>query len=192
MMLSSEEKLWLIAAAKRWRDTLSDVEMKEDVNRHIQRIAAALEKSEPLLELLLHCPRCLKQHVDEGHFATHPHKVHACQFCGLGFVASKQPSVGVQFFDGWKNDVPSPWTFKVDKDSKPVFSPPSGLPDYIKITHTGQRVRFDSEKVNDGFDLESIFTIAELKFTPDGVKVRLEGDGPREWYPLDYFVVVKP
>jgi hypothetical protein len=30
----------------------------------------------------LHCPVCQKQHVDEGEWATTPHRTHRCLFCG--------------------------------------------------------------------------------------------------------------
>jgi len=30
------------------------------------------------LEAILYCPRCSKQHVDEGAFATRLHYIHAC------------------------------------------------------------------------------------------------------------------
>lgn len=64
------------------------------------------KKPAELLELLLFCPRCKEQHIDEGEFATRAHKDHACQHCGLVWRPCKQPSVGVQFFTGYKNSEP--------------------------------------------------------------------------------------
>ena len=76
--------------------------MREDVTAHIKRIEADLAKP---VELLIHCPRCLKQHVDTGEFAKKPHKRHSCQYCGLLFSVTKDlPNIGVQFFEGCKND----------------------------------------------------------------------------------------
>jgi len=90
-----------------------------EVHERLTLIQSKLEKPTPL-ELLIYCPRCLKQHIDVGKFATHAHKMHACQHCGLGFSASGSvPSVGVQFFRGWRNEPyiePAPGI-------KPSFSP---------------------------------------------------------------------
>jgi hypothetical protein len=63
-----------------------------------------------LLEILLFCPRCKEQHIDVGTFATKPHKDHACQHCGLVWRPCKQPSVGVQFFTGYRNADSKPKT----------------------------------------------------------------------------------
>lgn len=78
--------------------------------RAIELVLKELRRREPKeepegspLELLIHCPRCKTQHIDEGRFATHPHKDHACQDCGLVFRPCKLPSIGVQFFTGYKN-----------------------------------------------------------------------------------------
>lgn len=98
-MLSEEEVLWLVNAAKRWRATLHG-EMQDDVDAHIKRIEAEIEKP---LELLIFCPVCKKQHVDEGAFLK-PHKRHSCQYCGLLFSVTKDlPNVGVQFFEGCRD-----------------------------------------------------------------------------------------
>lgn len=122
MTLSENEIHWLVNAAKRWRNSLSDPEVRADVSAHIRRIEEELEKPEPVLELLIICPRCFKQHVDEGEYATKPHKNHSCQFCGLTFQASGPvESVGVQFFRGYKNDARS----VVHNSDKP---PQVGLP----------------------------------------------------------------
>lgn len=45
----------------------------------------------------LHCPKCVRQHIDQGKFAERPHHTHQCEFCGFRwevkpyvFVASVQ------------------------------------------------------------------------------------------------------
>lgn len=50
---------------------------------------------------ILHCPRCRKQHIDEGEFATRVHRTHRCvddaAGKGCGFEWRVEPAVfGVQ------------------------------------------------------------------------------------------------
>ncbi len=106
-MLSEEDVLWLVDIAKRLRKVYTESLKGDDTlivsfDERMAKIKAELERPTELLELLIHCPRCKEQHIDKGRFTKEPHKVHACQFCGLGFVACKLPSIGVQFFNGWK------------------------------------------------------------------------------------------
>lgn len=81
-----------------------------NIPRAIELVLKELRRREPKeepaaepLELLIICPLCKVQHIDEGRFATHAHKNHACQNCGLVFQPCKLPSIGVQFFTGYKN-----------------------------------------------------------------------------------------
>lgn len=104
MTPSEDDVIWLVNAAKRWRNTLSG-EVRAEVTAHIRRIEAELEKPMAPLELLIICPRCHMQHVDEGRFAKKPHRSHACQGCGLTFQASGSvESIGVRFFTGYKDE----------------------------------------------------------------------------------------
>lgn len=138
----------LMALATRWEAT---VELREGTKQGKEYetdpiVGAALElrdelakltlRDKPMLELLIYCPRCLKQHIDEGDFATKPHKTHACQFCGLGFRASKEPSVGVQFFSGWKNT-----GVRIEPTGGPPYiSYPSLRPGEQLVAHIGDEV----------------------------------------------------
>lgn len=107
-MLSDEDIMFLVDSARKMRQGIVGSSPAVEIfDERMAAIQKKLEAGPEVLELLIICPRCLKQHVDEGRFAKDPHKIHACQFCGLGFVVSKQPSIGVQFFDGWKNPTPS-------------------------------------------------------------------------------------
>lgn len=56
--------------------------------------------------LILYCPMCHAQHIDEGEFATKPHHTHACQAPGCPMVwrPAIVPTVGVPFLPGFKND----------------------------------------------------------------------------------------
>lgn len=58
----------------------------------------------PPIPLILNCPSCGARHVDKGSFATHPHHTHACQGCGLPWRPAIEPTVGVQFLPGFKDE----------------------------------------------------------------------------------------
>lgn len=47
------------------------------------------------LPIVIHCPDCGKQHVDEGEWATEPHKTHLCSRCKHLFRPMNVPTVGV-------------------------------------------------------------------------------------------------
>lgn len=47
-------------------------------------------------QLILHCPKCGAQHVDEGEWATRPHKTHLCAACGHEWRPKGTPTVGVR------------------------------------------------------------------------------------------------
>lgn len=53
------------------------------------------------IPVVLHCPSCKKQHVDEGKWATKPHRTHVCvtdavgKGCGKPFTPSGHRTVGV-------------------------------------------------------------------------------------------------
>ena len=55
------------------------------------------------IPMLLWCPACHERHVDEGEFATRPHRDHACQYCGLVWRPALVDTVGVRFLPGYKN-----------------------------------------------------------------------------------------
>jgi len=50
---------------------------------------------------VLHCPACGLRHVDEGEWATRPHKTHLCvsdvfyKGCGHKWTPTDAPTVGV-------------------------------------------------------------------------------------------------
>jgi hypothetical protein len=55
------------------------------------------------IPLILTCPICSGRHIDTGKFATEPHKVHACQHCGLLWQPALVPTVGVAYLPGCKD-----------------------------------------------------------------------------------------
>jgi hypothetical protein len=50
------------------------------------------------------CPGCGELHLDEGEFATKPHRDHVCQSCGLTWRPALVPTVGVRFLPGYENE----------------------------------------------------------------------------------------
>ncbi len=66
----------------------------------------SVEKEPEPIPMLIICPVCKEQHVDEGEFAIKVHTTHACQSCGLLWKPALVPTVGVQFFPGCLNQVP--------------------------------------------------------------------------------------
>lgn len=56
------------------------------------------------LPMLLWCPECGQRHIDVGEFATKEHHTHACQHCGMVWRPAIQPTMGVQFLPGFKNE----------------------------------------------------------------------------------------
>lgn len=45
--------------------------------------------------LILFCPECDFQHIDEGEWSTRLHKTHLCLRCGFLFRPSEEPTFGV-------------------------------------------------------------------------------------------------
>lgn len=70
---------------------------------HHQRVNKGLPQAEPT-PMILDCPFCHSQHIDEGSQATTAHRTHACQRCGRLWAPAVVPTVGVKFLPGCKND----------------------------------------------------------------------------------------
>jgi hypothetical protein len=49
-----------------------------------------------LIPEILYCPKCNTQHIDEGEWATRPHKTHQCQSCFHEWRPFEWSTVGVQ------------------------------------------------------------------------------------------------
>jgi rubredoxin len=49
-----------------------------------------------IIPMVLHCPECGKQHLDEGVWETREHRTHQCQHCGhLWRPNAELPTCGV-------------------------------------------------------------------------------------------------
>lgn len=74
---------------------------------------------------------------------------------------------------------------------RPSDAPPRiGLPTgwTTGMVCVGQQVRFDAEKVGrKGYDCDKVFTVEGIKFTPDGIEVRLNEELSGGWFPISYF-----
>lgn len=57
----------------------------------------------PPLAIRICCEKCGTLHIDEGEFATRPHKSHTCQSCGVTWQPSLHPTFGVRFLPGTQN-----------------------------------------------------------------------------------------
>ncbi len=68
------------------------------------------------IPIVLHCPHCHKQHLDEGIWATRPHRTHQCvdDAAGVGCQKAWTPSAhrtfGVRYTDLKFDIVPDPET----------------------------------------------------------------------------------
>jgi hypothetical protein len=64
---------------------------------HVEALVAAYDaaKAIPSAPLALSCPKCRAPHVDEGEWATRPHKTHQCQSCSHEWRPYPFPTVGV-------------------------------------------------------------------------------------------------
>jgi hypothetical protein len=60
----------------------------------------ALKHKDPPKEMLLHCPECQKQHLDEGVWRHRVHRTHLCQHCGHLWRPFEFPTVGVAALPG--------------------------------------------------------------------------------------------
>lgn len=60
------------------------------------------------IPLFLTCPWCKERHIDRGAFATKPHHTHACQRCGLTWRPAIEPTVGVAFLPGFRDEPAAP------------------------------------------------------------------------------------
>ncbi len=77
--------------------------LRKTIDGNNDEIRRMMTKASEPLKLLLWCPACHARHIDEGKYATLPHRTHACQACGLVWKPSLSYTVGVAFLDGGKD-----------------------------------------------------------------------------------------
>ena len=71
----------------------------------VERVKHALKRSDYSLRIIAICPICQLQHIDEGEWATRPHRRHRCvdgpfgKGCGYEWTIAAIPTVGVRSED---------------------------------------------------------------------------------------------
>ncbi len=65
-------------------------------NVQMERINKLIEDLATPVPMLLNCPECHMPHIDEGAWATVPHRKHLCDHCHLEWIPSKRRTVGVK------------------------------------------------------------------------------------------------
>ena len=78
----------IIAAWRDWGEVVDELLAGGDAST----LEAATASPIPMV---LACPTCHERHVDEGEWATRPHKTHLCSRCGALFRPANVPTVGV-------------------------------------------------------------------------------------------------
>jgi hypothetical protein len=68
----------------------------DDLSRVMDQALKDKDPKEPPKEMLLHCPACGKQHLDEGVWRHRVHRKHLCQHCGHLWRPFEFPTVGVE------------------------------------------------------------------------------------------------
>lgn len=70
----------------------------DKVRQAADRLEQQSEQLARAIPMVLHCPRCGAQHIDEpkGAWTNPPHRSHECQGCGLNWRPADVPTVGVR------------------------------------------------------------------------------------------------
>lgn len=96
-------------------DVRADLELLLSIHERIVNLAELVRVLAPHVmspvPMLLACPACDVKHVDEGEWATRPHRTHLCHACGSLFRPALVPTVGVAALaDGSTTPVREPST----------------------------------------------------------------------------------
>ena len=79
--------------------TREDLRLLQSVGEGVVNLAELVRVLAPHVmspvPMLLACPMCHAQHVDEDEWATRPHRTHLCGACGALFRPALVPTVGV-------------------------------------------------------------------------------------------------
>lgn len=101
-----------------------------EVRAELVRIRALQSQPGGGVPLALWCPKCSAPHVDEGEWATRPHKTHQCQSCGHEWRPFDYPTTGVpQLKPGGMVLVPREPTPEQVAAMAECFDPTWGYPD---------------------------------------------------------------
>ncbi len=75
----------------------NETNLREEMGKTLN-LLLNLESALKPIPMVLYCPYCLVQHIDDGEWATKPHRRHLCQNpeCGLRFIPAKVNTFGVR------------------------------------------------------------------------------------------------
>lgn len=65
-------------------------------NKLVLAMLQEVDRLRAPIPMVLHCPHCRAQHVDEGEWATEPHRTHLCAECDCEFRPANVHTVGVK------------------------------------------------------------------------------------------------
>lgn len=84
----------------RWAKMIEELKVIENKKlsgvqtKYIRGLSSRLVIKPPI-PMLLNCPSCSHEHIDEDEWTTKPHKTHQCQTCGHEWRPCNIPTVGV-------------------------------------------------------------------------------------------------
>lgn len=81
---------------------MSKKKEKKPIKGHEVTLTLFVKPEPQPIPMRIFC-ECGELHIDEGEYATKPHKTHSCQACGRCFQPALVPTVGVRFLPGTKN-----------------------------------------------------------------------------------------
>lgn len=100
-----------------WARTVAAGRREDHEYFDVARVLAELSRPVPVV---LHCPKCKAQHLDEGEWATREHRKHQCQSCRHEWRASSVATVGV-LGEEQRAAEPTPeaaWNYSAPPDSE--------------------------------------------------------------------------
>lgn len=68
----------------------------------VREILAQYDREHASIPMLLFCPQCSYQHIDEGEWATKPHRTHRCLNCKNEWRPANTPTVGVRQLEAYE------------------------------------------------------------------------------------------
>ena len=127
------------------------------------------------LPAILFCPACKERHIDRGRFATHPHRDHQCETCGITWRAAKVNTVGVERL--YELEAGDPLVEHAER-----FKPPTD-PEWLKVlererasARLGPELVIANIKQTLGLSPDDAVTmpVANLKKERDELKARVD------------------
>lgn len=103
-----KRRFYALYYGEEWRDLVGD----KLVFAMLQYVCSIQETVNQLIKqpipMIICCLSCGQQHVDEGIWATKPHRTHLCKYCGLEWRPAPVYTVGVEHKPGQFEDDADP------------------------------------------------------------------------------------